>query len=560
MRIVVEQSPRQSPLPLEAPLVVVPVPEDEDARRRPALAALDRRAGGLLSAAWDNGWFRGRRHDRLPAYGRAFSDEASDALSRSDAPAAGSSGAFQRLLFLGVGPRPNEEPGVYRELGGRAVRAAEALAASSLAVCAAHLDGDEGDSRPGHELAEGLALAAWRYDELKDDPVRVAGRPVPPVESATIFVGDGGDWKRGAAAGTAYAEAENFARTLQARPGNVATPSRLADEARRMAARFRLECQVLGPKEMEAENMGALLSVARGSDQPPCLIVLRHEGAGPDAPRLALVGKGLTFDAGGISIKPAKGMEEMKYDMSGGAAVLGAMQAVGRLRASAHVIGVVPCSENLLNGSANKPGDVVRARAGKTIEVINTDAEGRLILADALHYAAEWKPHAMVDCATLTGACVVALGRHRSAVLGSDRALVESLIAAGEAADQRCWELPMDKEYRKQLDSPVADLKNVGGRDAGTITAACFLSEFVQGVPWAHLDIAGTAYGKTKKPYLRNGALGSPTRLLVEWVAAQCDWRADPDDDADMWSVWNRRVARGPNWPDLGDDGDDARS
>ena len=502
MRIEFEPTPQESAPSTDAPLVVVPVPGGVDVRRQPVLAEIDRRVNGLLISAWDDGWFRASRHENLPAYATAEGN-----------------GASQRFLFLGLGLRPNDGPGIYRELGGRAVRAAEALGVSSLAVCASHLDG-EGEGRPGQELAEGLALAAWRFGELKPDPVRVGGRRVPAVASATIFASDVDVWRRGVAVGTAYAEAQNFARTLQARPGNLATPSDLAEEAREMAAAVGLTCTILGPEEMAAEGMGALLSVARGSDQPPRLIVLRHEGVGPDAPRLAMVGKGLTFDAGGISIKPAKGMEDMKYDMSGGAAVLGAMRALAQLRAPAHVLGVVPCSENLLNGSANKPGDVVRTRAEKTVEVINTDAEGRLILADALHYAADWKPHAMVDCATLTGACVVALGRHRSAVLGNDRALVASLVAAGEAADQPCWELPMDKEYRKQLDGGVADLKNVGGRDAGAITAACFLSEFVQGVPWAHLDIAGTAYGKTKKPYLRNGALGNPTRLLLEWAAA----------------------------------------
>lgn len=535
MRIEVESVRGESLLPPDASLAVIPVPEDEDPRRQPFLAAADAQVGRLLSAAWDDGWFRGRRPDRLPAY------------------ATGASGAFRRVLFLGLGPRPSEAPGIYRELGGRAVRAAEALGAASLAVCVSHLDG-EGEGRPGQELAEGLALAAWRFGELKADPVRVAGRRVPAVESATIFVAGDGGWKRGVAVGKAYAEAQNFARTLQARPGNLATPSDLAEEAQETAAAVGLTCTILGPEEMEAEGMGALLSVARGSDQPPRLIVLRHEGVGPDAPRLALVGKGLTFDAGGISIKPAKGMEDMKYDMSGGAAVLGAMRALAQLKAPAHVLGVVPCSENLLNGSANKPGDVVRTRAGKTVEVINTDAEGRLILADALHYAADWKPQAMVDCATLTGACVVALGRHRSAVLGNDRALVRSLMAAGEAADQPCWELPMDKEYRKQLDGGVADLKNVGGRDAGAITAACFLSEFVQGVPWAHLDIAGTAYGKTKKPYLRNGPLGNPARLLLEWAAARCGGLAGAEQDAEsgVWTAWWKH-GRDAGWPDLAD-------
>ena len=289
----------------------------------------------------------------------------------------------------------------------------------------------------------------------------------------------------------------------------------------RIADAAGLECEILGPAGMEAQRMGALLSVARGSQEEPRLIVLRHHGGEEGAAPLVLVGKGLTFDAGGISLKPARGMEKMKYDMSGGAAVLGAMLAIGRLDLPVNVTGVVPSSENLPSGSATKPGDVISSRAGKSIEVINTDAEGRLILADALHYASEWEPAAIVDCATLTGACVVALGHHRSALLGNDDVLLDELRAAGDRAGEPCWPLPLDAEYRRQLRSDFADLKNVGGRPAGTITAASFLSEFVEDAPWAHLDIAGTAYGKTRKPYLRNGPAGIPCRLLLEWVRAR---------------------------------------
>jgi leucyl aminopeptidase len=315
------------------------------------------------------------------------------------------------------------------------------------------------------------------------------------------------------------AEGANLARTLQQRPGNVATPEHLAGVALDLADRYGLEVEILGPREMEAEAMGALLSVARGSDQEPRLIVLRHRGEQEDARPLVLVGKGLTFDSGGISIKPAQGMEDMKFDMSGGAAVLGAMMALARLKVPIPVVGVIPASENLINGSANKPGDVVRTRAGKTVEIINTDAEGRLILADALHYAVErFNPAAVVDCATLTGACVIALGNHAAAVLGTDDALIAELREAGDLSGERCWPLPLWKPYAKQLESPVADLKNVGGRPAGAITAAHFLSHFVQDAPWAHLDIAGTAYGEAHEPWHRAGGYGFPTRLLIQWV------------------------------------------
>jgi len=249
--------------------------------------------------------------------------------------------------------------------------------------------------------------------------------------------------------------------------------------------------------------------------------VLRHDG-GPDgeAP-LVLVGKGLTFDAGGISIKPASGMEEMIFDMSGGAAVIGAMQAVAELNVPLNVVGIVPSAENLLDGRAMKPGDIIGSREGKTIEVVNTDAEGRLILADALSYAQGLNPAAIVDCATLTGSVVIALGHHAAAVFSTDEDLVDELREAGDRSGERCWPLPLWDDYRRQIDSSVADLVNIGGRAGGSITAACFLKEFVGECRWAHLDIAGTAYGEGKLSYQRKGAAGFPTRLLVDWVRSR---------------------------------------
>ena len=485
-----------APEGVESPLMVVLVTSDRPPAESPELAGLDRVAGGVLSRAAVSGDFLGRYGDRVSGYRRG--DEGPE-----------------RVLFLGVGDSDSLTAERVRKAAGLAVRAAERHKVSALALSLAPL-GPAAGSRLVQAAAEGLVLASWRFEELKS-----RASTSPRVESALVVGGPPEKWDEPVRVGRAFADGENLARTLQARPGNVATPSHLAEEAVRIAGEAGLECDVLGPAEMEAERMGALLSVARGSDQEPRLIVLRHNGGEAGAAPLVLVGKGLTFDAGGISIKPAKGMEDMKYDMSGGAAVLGAMQAIGQLGLPVNVTGVVPSSENLLNGSATKPGDVVTSRAGMTIEVINTDAEGRLILADALDYATDWEPSAIVDCATLTGACVIALGHHRSAVLGNDQALVDELRAAGDLAAQPCWPLPLDAEYRKQLDSDFADLKNVGGRPAGTITAACFLSEFAGSAPWAHLDIAGTAYGKTKKSYLRDGPAGNPCRLLLEWVRAR---------------------------------------
>jgi leucyl aminopeptidase len=325
----------------------------------------------------------------------------------------------------------------------------------------------------------------------------------------------------GVEAGGAVGRAANFARTLQSRPGNVATPSHLADEASRMAGSCGLEVTVLGPEELEAERMYALLAVAQGSDQEPRLIVLRHNGGSDGEAPLVLVGKGLTFDAGGISIKPASGMEDMIFDMSGGAAVIGAMQAVAELNVPLNVVGIVPSSENLINGRAMKPGDIIGSREGKTIEVVNTDAEGRLILADALSYAQGLNPAAIVDCATLTGSVVIALGHHAAAVFSTDEDLIDELRAAGDRSGERCWPLPLWDDYRRQIDSRVADIVNIGGRPGGSITAACFLKEFVGDYSWAHLDIAGTAYGEGKLSYQRKGAAGFPTRLLVDWVRSR---------------------------------------
>ena len=472
-----------------------------------ALGVLDRHVGHPLQEARAAGRFRARD--------RTWVEGSGD----------GSVGP-KRVRFVGIGEQPPvrrvDESAAFariRNAAGQAVRAAEDHGATRLAFLAPRLL-DHLTGCVAQAVGQGMALAAWRFDELKSAPLRRSRRAAPPVESAVVLVAEeeSETWREHIQRGVVYAGAANLTRTLQARPGNVATPRHLAEEAERVAEEAGLECTILGPEELKRERMGAFRSVARGSDQEARMIVLRHSGGDPDEAPVALVGKGLTFDAGGISIKPAKGMEDMKYDMSGGAAVIGAMWGAGRLELPINVVGIVPCCENLLNGSANKPGDVVVTRSGKSVEVINTDAEGRLLLADALDYALELEPRCVVDCATLTGACVVALGHHHSAILGNDGKLINELELAGQEENEECWRLPMGDEYRRQLKSDVADLKNVGGRAAGTITAACFLAEFVGATPWAHLDIAGTAYGKAKKSYLRNGPLGNPCRLLLRWL------------------------------------------
>ena len=463
------------------------------------LGRLDAALGGAVGRVLDTGDMQGRAGDEVVLYG-------------------GPSGP-RRVLLLGVGKAEEVTPEIVRRLGGRAVRAAERLRLQQVAILLDGLDGVAAERR-AQAAAEGAALASWRFRELKRDDEE----DEPPTEVRAVDLlgsGDADALGAGAVAGAIVARAENLARTLQSRPGNVATPSHLAEAAARVAGATAMQVTIYDEARMHAEGMHAILAVSRGSEEEARLIILEHRGGAEGEAPLVLVGKGLSFDAGGISIKPAAGMESMKFDMSGGAAVIAAMQGIAELGVRANVVGIVPSSENLPSGAALKPGDVIRTLAGKTVEVINTDAEGRLILADALAWGARLKPAAMVDCATLTGGVVIALGSHASAVLGNDEALVAEVIAAGETSGERCWQLPLWEEYERQLDSETADLQNIGGREGSTITAACFLAEFVGDTKWAHLDVAGTAYGEGKLPYQRKGGYGVPTRLLIEWVRSR---------------------------------------
>jgi leucyl aminopeptidase len=480
----------------ETPLLVVPVSETDGEPRYPGLPE------GIRDRLPDVAW----REDLVAKLGHAIR-----------VYPAGGPGPV-RILFMGVGKAGEIDRETVRRYVGHAVRYAESKKIEELTVWVPEIADDSAEAA-FQAAAEGATLAAWRFTELKapgdDPPAAVTGVALTGAD------GEADAAASGTAAGGAVGAAANFARALQFRPGNVATPSHLAEQAASMAESRGLEVTVFGPAELLEESMHALLSVSQGSDEEPRLIVLRHNGGSEGDAPLVLVGKGLTFDAGGISIKPAKGMEEMKFDMSGGAAVLGAMQGIADLGVPLNVVGIVPSSENLINGSAVKPGDIISSREGKTIEVVNTDAEGRLILADALSYAQTLEPAAIVDCATLTGSCVIALGKHAAGLLGTDDELLGELRAAGDRSGERCWPLPLWDEYRRQLDSDVADVVNVGGRPAGTITAACFLREFVGDVKWAHLDIAGTAYGEGKLPYQRKGGYGFPARLLIEWVRSR---------------------------------------
>ncbi len=359
----------------------------------------------------------------------------------------------------------------------------------------------------------------YLYDETK----REVKKPNRPLKRLNLFIADRGRLKTAQKAlthGQAMANGMHLTKTLANLPGNICTPSYLADQARKLGRRSRkLKVQILDEPQMEKLGMGALLSVSRGSRQPAKLIIMEYKGGAAAAKPIVLVGKGLTFDAGGISIKPAAAMDEMKYDMCGGASVFGALQACVELDLPLHVIGVVPSSENLPDGDANKPGDIVTSMSGQTIEVLNTDAEGRLILCDALTYSERFEPGTVIDIATLTGACIVALGDQASGLMANNQTLAQEVLEAGEHTRDRAWQLPLWDDYQEQLDSNFADMANIGsGKGAGTITAACFLSRYTKKFQWAHLDIAGTAWlsGKAK------GATGRPVPLLTQFLLQRC--------------------------------------
>ncbi len=355
--------------------------------------------------------------------------------------------------------------------------------------------------------------AIYRFDRLKSKKPE-AGRALKRLTLGVPSRKELPAGERGIREGTAIADGIELTKDLCNLPANVCTPSYLANQARQLAKRCAsLKVDVLEEKDLESQKMGAFLSVARGSREPAKLITLNYTGP-KEGPPVVLVGKGVTFDSGGISLKPAAAMDEMKFDMCGAASVLGSMHAVATLELPINVVGLIPSTENLPGGNATKPGDIVTSLSGQTIEILNTDAEGRLILCDALTYAEQFDPVAVIDIATLTGACIVALGKHGTGLMSNHSALAHDLLTAGRYANDRAWELPLWEEYQEQLKSNFADIANIGGKDAGAITAACFLSRFTKKYHWAHLDIAGTAWksGKDK------GATGRPVSLLVQYL------------------------------------------
>ena len=437
----------------------------------------------------------------------------------------------RRVALVGAGKRAAYDAEMARRVAATGVLAARQRRVARVAVLFRSTTGHTGESpaaaaRLIQSATEGILLAQHANGRHKSGPPELAAvadvRLVAPELATQLRADASKAMERGAVLGACT----NLARDLGNEPSNFLTPTIFAERARAAAEGTTLAVDVLNEERIAALRMGLLLGVARGSSEPPRVIVLRHDPPGaPPAPVLALVGKGVTFDTGGISIKPADGMEKMKVDMAGGAAVIAALRAAALLQAPIRVIGVVPATENMPGGRAVKPGDVLRGAGGKTVEVVNTDAEGRLILGDALWYAREQGATHLVDVATLTGACVVALGRVHSGIFGTPDAFVDAIRRLGLVTGDRCWHMPSSDDYFEQLKSDVADMSNTGGRPGGAVTAAVFLKQFTGDLPWAHLDIAGTAWADEGRPWQVKGATGVAVRLLAELALAPGDWQ-----------------------------------
>jgi leucyl aminopeptidase len=423
----------------------------------------------------------------------------------------------RRVLAVGAGKPAKFNAAELRRAVGAAIRY---LKSKSITEAAVWLDADQAGVDDVAAAVEGAILGDFETNRYKTDK-----KDTKSFDAFTVAVAGGGPHLEAAAErGRIVAEAQNFTREMANEPSNRLTPMALADYARRMAEAFGLEYEVLDRDRMTQLEMGSLLGVAMGSAEPPALIILRYRPATPHdgSTHLGLVGKGVTFDTGGISIKPADGMEKMKYDMSGGAAMIGAMRALAQLKPAIPVTALIPAVENMPGSNAQRPGDIVTSLSGKTIEVINTDAEGRLILADAITYAQRLGCTHLVDAATLTGAVVVALGHIHVGLFSNDDALRERVMLAARAEGERMWHMPLDDDYKDYLKSAFADIPNVGGRYGGAVTAAMFIKEFAEPTPWVHLDIAGTAWLDEGKPFMAKGPTGVPLRTMVRLAM---DWK-----------------------------------
>jgi leucyl aminopeptidase len=476
-----------SPAEVGTALLVVALPENPTIA---GIAGLDSATQGALTRSIEMKDFRGARDEMLHLTGIVKGP--------------------RRILLIGMGA-VTERRAAFRRAATLAARNAHRLGVGEMVWYSGQISPEETES-----ITIGLIAGAWEYADLKS-PVPEPERK-KPLDRAVILTSNTDDSRNGLASGQAIGSGQSLARRLAMMPGNLCTPEYLAQTAADIAKRYGMGITVLGRKEMEAEKMGSFLAVAQGTLQDPKLIVLEYKGGKPNAKPVVLVGKGLCFDSGGISIKPAQGMEFMKFDMCGGAGVLGAFEALGQMGPAVNVVGIVGATTNMPSGTAMNPGDVVKAQNGKSIEIINTDAEGRLVLADCLSYAKRFDPDVVIDAATLTGACVIALGHTVSGVFSTDDALIAEILAAGKRAGEPGWPLPMWDDYKELIKSDVADVKNSGGRPAGAVTAAMFLREFAEGYPWAHLDIAGTAYSETDLVTIPKGPTGVPTGIFIEFV------------------------------------------
>ena len=463
-----------------------------------AVQALDQASHGYLAKVAKSGAIEGR---------------AGQSLLLFDIPKL----SAERVLLVGLGAEKDFTSRSYRRAMVKVVRALNEAGVKEAVSSLSLLDvkGADGYWLARHAV-EAAEETAYRFDEYKGQSKE---KQKPALQKLTLLMGrdHGKTAEEGLKVGSAIAAGVAYTRTLGNLPPNVCTPAYLAAEAGRLAKGSKLKVTVLDQAQMKKLGMGALLAVARGSRQPPKLIIMEYRGAGKDQKPHVLVGKGITFDTGGISIKPSPAMDEMKFDMCGAASVFGTMKAVMQLGLKINLVGVVPSAENMPGGDATRPGDIVSTMSGQTVEILNTDAEGRLILCDALTYAERFKPASIVDIATLTGACVVALGNVVSGLMGNNERLVQSLKAAGDKAEDRAWPLPLYDDYQDSLKSNFADFANIGGREAGAITAACYLSRFTKNMNWAHLDIAGTAW----KGGAEKGATGRPVPLLVQHLLDQ---------------------------------------
>ena len=419
--------------------------------------------------------------------------------------------AAERVLVVGLGPQAEFGETAYREALRGAANALRELAAKDAALFLVDVKvNDRPVSWNVRQAVLGTREAFYRFDEMKSQKKNSA----PALGSVTLPISANAQLESALAEAEAAADGADLARTLGNLPSNICTPSYLAEQAKKLAREFKLEVEVLERRDMEKLGMGSFLAVTQASHEPPKLIVLHYAGAAKSKKPLVLVGKGITFDTGGISLKPAAEMDEMKYDMSGAGSVLGTIRALAGMKAPVNVVGIIPTCENMPGGHAIKPGDIVKTLSGQTVEILNTDAEGRLILCDALTYAERFEPGAVIDIATLTGACVIALGHIATGLFANDQKLADDLREAGDEAWDRVWQLPLWEDYQEQLRSNFADFANIGGRPGGSITAASFLARFTRKQRWAHLDIAGTAWKSGRE----KGSTGRPVPLLVRYA------------------------------------------